>query len=279
MIVPNLADPFTASAVKAVQEVARARGYVVILTSSDGVEEIEKEELESLIRRQVDGLIVAPAIGTSKALRAFVASGIPLVVFDQPVRDANVDSVLVDNRAASCGAVKHLIAHGYKRILAVGARPGLYTCAERLAGYQSAVDQEKLPRVELLVEHEQELNSTAVEKLLGSRPAPDAIFALNYVTCTLMLRAIRDLGRQVGHDIPFASFDDFEFADMLPTSLTVVRQPSAEMGRTAAELLFRRLASHEKLSRKKIVLNTAFCVRRSCGCHAGPALPNVLKLT
>src|SRR6185312_1841697 len=79
MVVPNLADPFNASAAQAVQEVARKNGHIVILTSSGGDELLEREELETLVRRQVDGLIIAPADGRNNAVESFMAANIPVV--------------------------------------------------------------------------------------------------------------------------------------------------------------------------------------------------------
>src|SRR6201996_6845091 len=100
MVVPNLADPFCASAVQAVQEVARKNGHVVILTSSGGDEALEKEELETLVRRQVDGLVIAPADGRNNTVESFVAANIPVVSFDRPISNADIDSITVTNRDA-----------------------------------------------------------------------------------------------------------------------------------------------------------------------------------
>jgi len=269
MVVPNLADPFTASVIKAVQEVARSHNYVVILTSSEGDPTIEKAEIESLTRRQMDGLIVAPADGESKTFKAVVASGIPLVAVDQPIEGASIDCVVVDNRKASHDAVRHLIGHGYRGILAVGARPDLYTCAERVQGYEEAMREAKLRSNTMLVQHERELTPEAIESRLRDGKRPEAIIALNYVTSMLVLRGLRQVGISIGKDVAFVSFDDFELADMLSTSVTAVRQPSAEIGRQAAELLFQRLAKAGKARRQKVVLSTTFHVRESCGCSSG----------
>jgi LacI family transcriptional regulator len=266
MVVPNLADPFTASAVKAVQEVARTHGYVVILTSSDGDEQTEQMEVESLIRRQVDGLIIAPAIGDNSLFHQLASTGIHLVVFDQPIDEVGVDCVVVNNEESSRLAVEHLLGHGYTNILAAGARPGLYTCAQRISGYRRAMSDRHLPESTMFVEHESLLNARNLNAFIEVQGLPDAIFALNYVASIRMLRAMRELRIQIGVDVAFVSFDDFELADMLSTSLTVIRQPIEEMGRSAASLLFRRINGSGRIPRKKVVLPTSFHPRSSCGC-------------
>jgi LacI family transcriptional regulator len=267
MVVPNLADPFSASAVQAVQEVARKNGHVVMLTSSGGEEALEREELETLVRRQVDGLIIAPADGRNNTVESFIAANIPVVSFDRPISNSNIDSITVTNRDAVREATEHLLSHGYRRILAIGARPHLYTGSERVAGYTDTMKRAHLKKETHLVEHENDLTPETIRRLLKSGPGKlDAILTLNGITTMLVLRVLRQLGKHVGRDVALISFDDFELAEILTPSLTVVRQPSAELGRRAAELLFTRMQGKKTLPRQEIVLSTTFHIRESCGC-------------
>ena len=267
MVVPNLADPFTATVVHAVQQVARRQGHVVILTSSSGDESLEREELETLVRRQVDGLIIAPTDGRNNTVESFLQAQIPVVAFDRPIHNSNVDSITVTNREASREATEHLISHGYKRILAIAARAHLYTGSERLAGYVNAMGRASLKEETLLVKHEDELTPEIINPLLKSKRGKlDAILTLNGTTTMQVLRVLRRLGQRVGTDVALISFDDFELAEVLASSLTVVRQPSGELGRQAAELLFRKIAGQPELTREALVLPTTFHIRESCGC-------------
>lgn len=267
MVVPNLADPFSASAVQAVQEVARKNGHIVILTSSGGDELLEREELETLVRRQVDGLIIAPADGRNNTVESFIAANIPVVAFDKPISDSNIDNITVTNRDATREATEHLLSHGYRRIVAIGVRPHLYTGSERVAGYVSTMERAHLKKETCLVEHESDLTLDVIEKLLVSGPGKlEAILTLNGTTTMLVLRALRQLGKRIGKDIALISFDDFELAEILAPSLTVVRQPAAELGRKAAELLFTKMQSTEDLQRQDMILSTTLHIRGSCGC-------------
>lgn len=267
MVVPNLADPFSASAVQAVQEFARSKGHVVILTSSGGDESLEREELETLARRQVDGLIIAPADGRRNTAESFVSSNIPVVTFDRPFSGTEIDSITVTNRDAAREATEHLLSHGYRRILAIGARPHLYTGSERVAGYVSTMERAHLKPEAHLVANEAELTFDVIRKLLSNgRKRTESILALNGITTMVILRFLRQLGINVGRDIALISFDDFELADVLTPSLTVVQQPAAELGRRAAELLFDRIEGSKPLPRQNIVLRTSFQIRGSCGC-------------
>jgi LacI family transcriptional regulator len=266
MIVPNLADPFTATAVQAVQEVARENGYAVILASSGGDVALEESELEIMLRRQIDGVVLIAASCGKSNLKLLLAKNVPIVVFDEPLRGGEVDTITVTNRKSARGATEHLIAHGYSRILAVGARPRLYTCSERLSGYRSAVKSAGIEPVELLVEHENELTPERLSPFLFGPKRVEAIFTLNWVCTMRVMRALNTVKKKILTDFPLISFDDFELAELIPPGLTVVRQPVHELGHQAAKTLFERIAGTGKQPPRKIILNTEFIVRGSCGC-------------
>jgi LacI family transcriptional regulator len=265
MIVPNLSDPFTANAVHAVQEVARANGHVVILASSGGDLDVERSEIVSLVGRQIDGLIVAPADSRTDSFSDIMPNGVHVVTFDQLIRNADLDSVTVTNRRSAREATGHLISHGLRRVVAIGARPHLYTCRERVAGYRAAMKTASLESRVCLVEHESMLTAAWIEEQVLGLQKADAILTLNWVCTILSLRGLRELGRTAGRDIPMLSFDDFDLADMLRPSLSVVQQPAEMLGREAATLLFERLKGGSGESRA-VVLPTTLILRESCGC-------------
>jgi len=269
MIVPNLADPFTATTVQAVQEVAKSHKHVVILASTGGDPAIESVEIGTLVRRQVDGLVIAPADSRQEHFKTAIPEGIPTVCFDQPARNKSFDSITVTNQRGAREATEHLLGHGYRRILAIGARPHLYTCAQRVLGYRQAMRQAGLPDNSLLVEHEAQLTPELLNTALAALPGKDffALLPLNWVTTVATLRALRKLGLRVGEHCALISHDDFDLAEVLTPSLTVIRQPSEEMGRIAAELLFDRIQEKTSVdSNRRITLPTKFVPRQSCGC-------------
>jgi LacI family transcriptional regulator len=265
MIVPNLADPFFANAVHAVQEVARMNGYVLILAGSGGEVDMERSEIEGLVRRQIDGLVVAPVDSQTDTFSDIIPAGVHAVTFDQVLRNADLDSVTVTNRKSAREATEHMAGHGLKRIVAIGARPYLYTCRERIAGYRAGMKKADLkPRV-CVVEHESSLVAEWLAEEVFRVQNADAIFSLNWVCTMLTLRALRQLGKRAGRDIAMFSFDDFELADILTPGLSVVQQPTEMLGREAAKLLFERLRGHRGKSRA-VVLPTKMIIRQSCGC-------------
>jgi LacI family transcriptional regulator len=265
MIVPNLSDPFTANAVHAVQEVARENGFVVILASSGGDPDLERSEIVSLVGRQIDGLVVAPADSRKDSFGDIIPTGVHVVTFDQLLRRSNFDSVTVTNRRSAREATEHLAGHGYRRIVAIGARPHLYTCQERVAGYRAGMKEASLEARVCLVEHESILTPEWLRgQVLGAQHA-DAILTLNWVCTMLTVRGLRKVGKIAGRGIPMLSFDDFDLADMLTPGLSAVSQPAEMLGREAATLLFNRLKGQTGPS-QSVVLPTTLNLRESCGC-------------
>ena len=262
----NVLVSFTASAVKAVQEVARQNGHIVILASSGGYPEVERSEVQSLVGRQIDGLILAPADSRQDNVTDLVPSGLQVVTYDQPVHGTAFDSVTIPNRRSALSATQHLLDHGYKRLAAIGARPSLYTCSERIVGYSEAMKRSGFESHACLVEHENLLTANWLSDVVFNQHKADAIICMNWVCTMLTMRGLRQLKKRVGVNVPFLSFDDFELADMMTPSLSVVRQPSEAFGAEAANLLFERMRGSADLQRRSVILPTELILRGSCGC-------------
>jgi LacI family transcriptional regulator len=267
MIVPNLSDPFFSNAIKAAQEEARANGYVVVLSSSGGYPDLERSEIDTLVRRQIDGLVIAPADSREKTLSEAIPQDLPVVTFDEPAQAGVFDAVTVTNRIGAREATEHMLGHGAKKIVAIGARPHLYTCAERVAGYREAMRAAGQRARTCMVQHESQLTADWLREELFANGAVDAIFSLNWVCTILLLKGLRELGKQVGRDILLISFDDFDLAEMLTPSLTAVRQPAGMLGAEATKLLFERLKGGTEARPRSVVLPTELVIRESCGCH------------
>ena len=266
MIVPNLSDPFTANAVHGFQEAARGNGYVVILASSGGDVDLERSEVEILVGRQIEGLVIAPADSRTDTFSDIIPPGVHVVTFDQLLRDVDLDSVTVTNRRSAREATKH----SGRSWLASNCRDWRQRRLVHLQGTGGWLSRghEGIflePRV-CLVEHEQSLTAEWLAEEVFRVQNADAIFTLNWVCTVLVLRALRQMGMVAGRDIPILSFDDFDLADMLTPGLSVVQQPAEMMGREAGRLLVERLAGQGGKSSRAIVLPTTLIIRQSCGC-------------
>ncbi|GHG78326.1 LacI family DNA-binding transcriptional regulator [Streptomyces griseocarneus] len=261
LVLEDLADPFYAPLNRAVEEVARRHGALLINGSSAEDAERERELALAFCARRVDGLIVIPAGGDHRYLEPEIAAGVATVFVDRPAGLIDADAVLSDSFGGAREGVAHLIAHGHRRIGFIGDQPRIHTAAERLRGYRAAMADASLPVDESWVS----LGSTAPERvraeaermLAGPRPVTALFTGNNRVTVTA-LRVTARLPRPVA----LVGFDDLELADLLSPGVTVVAQDAARLGRTAAELLFRRLEGAGEAPRR-VELPTRLIVRGS----------------
>lgn len=274
LIIPYLYDPFFANCAHAVTAVAKEHGYSVIITTSNEDPETEFAEVEHMLERHVDGMVVIPSRFRQTRLSRALFGKTPVVAFDRPVPDPSLDMVLVQNTAGARRIVEHLIEHGHRRIAYMGLSRNLFTINTRFLGYRRAMHDAGLEEDAAFDCSSEEIALRVLKEKLGSGNAPTAILTSNTLATRYVLSSIAHLGLRVPNDIAFAGFDDFDLAEFCSPPLTVVRQPALEMGRVATSLLFDRINRGEiPQTGNRIVLPVEIVLRRSCGCkHRTPVV-------
>ncbi len=267
VVVDDVANPFFAALLRAVEEVAVRHGTVVLAGSADDDGSREREVAQAFTDRRVDGLIVAPSGSAVDELGSEVDRGLPVVVVDRAVEALRVDQVLSTNELGAADAVSHLAAHGHRRIAFLGDRTSIPTARERLAGYRQALAAAGLPVDERLVAadlHGEASAEGAALALFTGLPDgtwPTALFcAQNRVTIGVV-RALRRL--RLEDRVAVVGFDDFPLADLLQPGVTVVAQDPTRVGTTAATLLFARIDGRAEAPRTVWVPTTL--LRRGSG--------------
>lgn len=276
LIIPYLYDPFFANCAHAVTSVAKENGHSVIITTSNDDADTEYSEVEQMLQRHVDGLVVIPAGFRPSRLTRALLGKTPMVAFDRPISDPSVDTVLVQNIAGARRVVEHLIEHGHKRITFIGLSRKLFTINSRFLGYRRAMQFAGLQEDFLFGCYSQEDTFKAIKARMREPKPPTALFTSNNLVTRYVLASLLNLGVKLPNDLALAGFDDFDLADLTSPPLTVVRQPAQEMGRVATSLLFERIASGElPQAATKVVLPVEVVIRRSCGCkHRNPVVIN-----
>lgn len=289
VVAGDLESPFYASILRGISDVARSKGFGVIVTNSDEIFQREREAVQLLIEKQVDGLIVAPSdLESSKHLQDAVAAHCPVVQIDRIVRGLRADSVTVDSLDASKGCIDRLIEAGHRRIAMVAeleqSMPGdlksfidlvsfksfdpttLYPSLQRLLGYIQAHREAGLPIEVNLVRRVGAYSAAAAKEetldLLRGKDAPTAVFTADGVMSAGVMDAISQLGLRVPADLSLVCFDDIEWMRFLQPGITAVAQPLSEMGRTAARLILARI-NGEDMPFQHLVLPTAISLRGS----------------
>jgi LacI family transcriptional regulator len=239
-IVADIENPFFTSMLRGVEDIAQRENHRLVLCNSD--EDVDKEAayIDVAIADRMAGVIIAVASTGKSSLEPLVEAGIPVVAVDRRPRSSAIDSVLVDNRLGARQATDHLLDGGARRVGCITGPARLSNAETRLAGYRDALEGRGLPEDGDLVRRadfrEEGGHRAACSLLDGPRP-PDAIFVTNNLMTLGALRALRERGCRVPDDVTLVGFDDAPWTSLVTPPLSVVAQPTAEIGRQAAELL------------------------------------------
>jgi LacI family transcriptional regulator len=240
----------------------------VVLCPTHHEHDREVTLLERLMNGATDGSIVLLPEESSEELRRLQDYGYPFVVADprQPL-DEGIPAVSASHSTGARAATDHLIRLGHRRIGLITGFRGWTATEERLEGYKAALAAAGIPFLpELVVEGQfnAETGYTAARQLLELPERPTAIFGSNDNMAAGALRAAMSRGLRVPDDLSIVGFDDTELARILAPRLTTVRQPLAELGRTAVSLL-NRLIEGQRIEALRVELSTKLIVRESTG--------------
>ena len=247
LLLEDIANPFFALLHRGVEDVAGEVGFGVLAASLDQDADRERRLVAAFVSRRVDGLIMVPTDSEQAYLVNEIRAGMPIVFADRLPRGLDGDGVLTDNREATRQAMAHLIARGHRRIAFLGGVLGIQTAEERYLGFLDAMHEAGVEvRPDWVVRdlHSVAEAQSAASDLLATDAIPTAFFtAQNYLSIGTS-RALRVASLE--HRIAMIGFDDFEFADMLNPSVSVVAQDPRRIGQLAATMLFTRMAEPER---------------------------------
>lgn len=266
--VPDISDPFFAAVTHAVEQVARARGVAVLVTSLGTDGQNERAGVEALLARQLTGLISTPVAADQSYLRPWQA-GTEMIFIDRRPRRLTADSVVQDDHGGGHAATAHLVGHGHRRIAFIGDRLGITTIQSRLDGYRAALHDSGIsddPWLVRMAGANEERVAAEVRDLLDGPKAPTAIFCADINSTVALIPVLETLGRP---DVALVSFGDFPLAASLQPSLTVVDQDPDAIGRFAATRLFDRRNHPGRQMRRRTVLPVDLIVRESCAVGDG----------
>lgn len=244
LIIPDVANPFYAELVKGMSEVAKAYHYNILLCNTFREHEKEREFLELLEDKEVDGIIFMTFEFHKYQKAFFDRYRKPIVTVNRHFEGQEIPNVDIDNEAAAYSAVRYLIELGHRRVGIISSSKTDDTAIYRVDGYRRALEEAGLSAEEdLVVESDYHFKSAyeGARQLMTLEDPPTAIFCLNDELAVGAIKYLNDTGRSVPEDVSVIGFDDVPLASMFIPSLTTIRQPIYEMGATAARLLIKRV--------------------------------------
>lgn len=267
---PDVANPVYTTMVGSIQEVARARGWRLMLHSTGAEPEDELAMLRDLKHRYVDGLILASLHLTPEIVAELARAAAPVVVIGGATKDGCTDTVRANSRKGAGDAVRHLCALGRNRIALLNGPAHTTPGVARRLGYLDGLRSCGLERVDSLIEVATDFMiepGRRAAELLLARERPDAIFCANDLLAIGALSALRDAGLDVPTDVALVGMDNIPLSALTWPSLTTVDLGSAERARIAAELLLERIESPEGETRL-VGVEPRLVVRASSGVPA-----------
>jgi LacI family transcriptional regulator len=270
LMVADVINPFYSYLADGVLACAKRLGYHVILSATNEDPMMEREYLEVLMENRVDGIITVPTGHNLTVWREAIDLGTRLVLVDREIAGLpDVDAVLVDNVRGAREATSYLLGLGHRRIAIINGPTTTTTGKDRLQGYLDALAAAGLSSDPVLVQlgsFRRESGFDAVKQLLTLDQPPTAIFATNNVLGEAAMFALRERGFRIPDMVSLLMFDDVPWASLSSPRLTVVTQPTYDLGFTSMERLFQRLQEPAPSRRGpiKAVLQPSLVVRESC---------------
>ena len=272
LIIPEIVHHFFSSVIKGIISQAEKKGYLVIILQSNESYKLEKKQIELLLSKQVDGILISLANATAdfNHLNDIIAQEKPLVMFDKIAKIVNCSKVIIDDRKAAYNATQHLIDTGCKRIAHFRGPLLPQNSIDRFLGYKKALIDNNIFYDPSLVYICNDMTFQEGEKfakqLLIEHKDIDGIFINTDLVAIGAIKELNKSGIKIPEEISVVGFSNWFMSSAITPSLTTIDQPGFEMGKMAFKQLYKELKAIKKgkeVKLKTIELETALVKRNS----------------
>lgn len=270
VIVPEIANDFFAQAINGIEEVARKKGFYILLYRTDDIFEKEVSFVNYLNNGKADGIImsVSGEANDHNYMKALAKKNIPVVFFDRVYEDIDVSKVTTNDYDSSFEATEHLIQTGCKRIAYLVVNKSISIGKVRMQGYIDALEKHGVPFDDELVidcSQDEKINYSIIKSVLEDIK-PDGIFSSVERLAFATYYVCKDMNISIPNDLKIVSFSSLQIAPLLGPALSTITQPAYEMGIKAATLLFDELDKKgQHIPKKTHVMRSKLFVRKSSG--------------
>ncbi len=288
VVIADITNPFFTAVAHGLEETFGRNGYHTVFCVTEEDPAREEAYLRLLVTRRLDGLLIAPTGVYSELLARLVAANLPVLLLDRSAPGLPAPVVGVDNEGGAYQATRYLVELGHRRIAILVGLETISTHQDRFYGYQRALLESGLGLEKALVVraapgvagpdlHRQAARPAgffinhqmtpptyeALKRLLDRPDRPSAIFVTNSEMTVGVLHALKEHRLRCPEDVSLVSFDDHAWAPIFSPPLTAIRQPTYQLGRTAAGLLLKLIAGQE--IEPPPPLPVELIIRESCG--------------
>ena len=274
VIIPDWQNPFWIDVVSGIEAILTQAGFQLLIANSNEEAGRQALEIDTLLSRSVDGLLIAPAVNSAQIIHELLTAGSKVVVIDRLPPGLNgINCVTIDNEVGAYKATRHLIDAGHRRIGLLAGNINLDTGQQRLDGYRQALQEQGLTIKDQWI-RTAETNAALVGKQIGYQgtlefldmaDSPTALLCTSNTIVIGALLALQERQIQIPQEMAIVSFGNMEWTPLLTPPLTVVTQPTFAMGCRAAQMLLDNLLPEPTAEpvRSKILLQPELIIRGS----------------
>lgn len=266
VVIPDIANANFAEVARGIEDIANMYHYNIILCNADKRKEKEIRVINTLLEKQVDGLLFMGGVVTDEHIQAFNTSNVPIVLCATTDEKGTMPSVDIDHETAAYDAVRKLIDEGHTRIAMIsGTLQDPANGFARYQGYKRALEESGIAFDESLVRvgnYRYESGIEAVQYFLELEERPTAVFAATDEMAIGAIHGIQDAGLTVPGDISVIGVDNIRLASMVRPLLTTVAQPMYDIGAVSMRLLT-KLMKKENVEQARVTLHHELIVRNS----------------
>lgn len=269
VIVPRLNSHFMSSAISGMEKIANNNNYKIIISQSHETAAREAENVETMLDQRVDGLIVSLAYNTRDMnhFDTVTERGVPLIFFDRISDHSNATNVAINNEQAAYKVVSHLIEEGCSRIVHINGNTSRNVYADRLNGYEKALQEHNLPFTSDLLFTNRLREEDGIEvakKILAMDNKPDGVFVSNDICAVSCMAHLKRNGLHIPRDIAIAGFNNDPISRLVEPNITTIDYNGEKIGEVVAQNLINHLKGDDYITiTNTIILNSELIIRES----------------
>jgi len=273
VIIPSILNQFFSKVLIGIIEKAEKHGYLVITLQSNEKFELEKKQLQLVMQKQVDGILISLSNQTNrcKHIDSIIQNGVPIVMFDKINKLVKCSKIFIDDQQAAYNAVTYLIEKGYRRIAHFRGSLTPQNSIDRYLGYRKALLDNGIDFDSSLVylcENNDDFSDgfNYAQKLLIEKSDIDAIFAVTDLVAVGIIECFKKNNIKIPDDIAVFGFSDWFMSSIITPTLSTIQQPGFEMGKMATEMLIKEIENNNSKTPstfQNVVLPTSLIIRNS----------------
>jgi LacI family transcriptional regulator len=272
LIIPEVVHHFFSNVINGIIDEAENNGYLVIILQSNESLDLEKKQVELLINKRVDGIIMSLSNQSNfdSHIKNIIEKGIPLVLFDKISKLVNCSKVIIDDQKAAFEAVEHLISKGCKKIAHIRGPNNPQNAIDRFLGYKKALEKNNIAYDSKLVytctDVTFEEGKQFAKEIIEEHPEVDGLFVITDLVAVGVLAYFNEKQIKVPQQIKIIGFSNWFMSQVITPKLSTVDQPSFEMGKQSFKLLFEEMVhfkNNTSFEPKTILLKTSIIERES----------------